>query len=44
MKTPGGKLVYQHMKKMTSIPKCGDCKIKLSGVSQCGVVVVVWFG
>lgn len=33
MKTPGGKLVYQHLKKLATSPKCGDCGIALPGVS-----------
>lgn len=33
VKTPGGKLRYQHIKKKGSAPKCGDCGIKLPGVS-----------
>ncbi len=33
VKTPGGKLQYQHTKKKGSPPKCGDCGIKLPGVS-----------
>jgi ribosomal protein L34E len=32
-KTPGGKLVYLYKKKLGAIPKCGDCKVKLHGVS-----------
>ncbi|KAL8731869.1 MAG: hypothetical protein Q9166_003153 [cf. Caloplaca sp. 2 TL-2023] len=32
VKTPGGKLQYQHLKKRGSPPKCGDCGIKLPGV------------
>ncbi|XP_074648495.1 large ribosomal subunit protein eL34-like [Tubulanus polymorphus] len=32
-KTPGGRLVYLYKKKAGSIPKCGDCKIKLSGIT-----------
>ncbi|KAL8675675.1 MAG: hypothetical protein Q9224_007418, partial [Gallowayella concinna] len=32
IKTPGGKLQYQHLKKRGSPPKCGDCGIKLPGV------------
>ncbi|XP_060076085.1 large ribosomal subunit protein eL34-like [Ylistrum balloti] len=32
-KTPGGKLVYLYTKKLGSIPKCGDCKIKLHGIT-----------
>lgn len=33
VKTPGGKLVYHHIKKIASSPKCGDCGIGLPGVS-----------
>ncbi|XP_015758921.1 PREDICTED: 60S ribosomal protein L34-like [Acropora digitifera] len=33
-KTPGGKLVYLHVKKRGKVPKCGDCKCKLFGVSN----------
>jgi ribosomal protein L34E len=33
IKTPGGKLRYLHIKKKGSPPKCGDCGIKLPGVS-----------
>jgi large subunit ribosomal protein L34e len=32
VKTPGGRLVYQYLKKGPSFPKCGDCKIKLNGI------------
>ncbi|XP_077507256.1 large ribosomal subunit protein eL34-like isoform X1 [Amblyomma americanum] len=32
-KTPGGKLVYLYLKKPGSIPKCGDCKLKLRGIT-----------
>lgn len=32
VKTPGGRLTYQYIKKGGSFPKCGDCKIKLNGV------------
>lgn len=32
VKTPGGRLTYQYIKKNPSFPKCGDCKIKLNGV------------
>ncbi|KAL8759034.1 MAG: hypothetical protein Q9199_001056 [Rusavskia elegans] len=32
IKTPGGKLQYQHLKKRGSPPKCGDCGIKLPGI------------
>jgi len=28
----GGKLVYHYKKKLGSVPKCGDCKVKLHGV------------
>ncbi|KAJ7630326.1 ribosomal protein L34Ae [Roridomyces roridus] len=27
VKTPGGKLVYHHLKKIATSPKCGDCGI-----------------
>ena len=32
VKTPGGKLVYHHIKKLATAPKCGDCGIALPGV------------
>ncbi|XP_078317355.1 large ribosomal subunit protein eL34-like [Crassostrea virginica] len=32
-KTPGGKLVYLYTKKPGSVPKCGDCKVKLHGIT-----------
>ena len=32
-KTPGGKLVYLYTKKFGSIPVCGDCKVKLHGIT-----------
>jgi hypothetical protein len=32
VKTPGGKLVYHHIKKNATAPKCGDCGIALPGV------------
>eukprot|EP00929_Paragymnodinium_shiwhaense_P032554 TRINITY_DN1801_c1_g5_i2.p1 TRINITY_DN1801_c1_g5~~TRINITY_DN1801_c1_g5_i2.p1 ORF type:complete len:126 (+),score=41.71 TRINITY_DN1801_c1_g5_i2:78-455(+) len=32
VKTPGGKLVYQHHKKAAQAPKCGDCGKALIGV------------
>jgi len=32
-KTPGGRLVYLYPKKLGSIPKCGDCKEKLKGIT-----------
>ncbi len=32
VKTPGGRLIYQIVKKGPSFPKCGDCKIKLNGI------------
>nr|AAX48867.1 L34 [Suberites domuncula] len=31
-KTPGGRLVYLYIKKRGSVPRCGDCKTKLSGL------------
>jgi len=36
VKTPGGKLVAQHVKKQASKVKCGDCGIALPGVSSLG--------
>merc|ERR1712168_732457 len=33
-KTPGGKLVYLYTKKAGTIPKCGDCKEKLRGITS----------
>ena len=41
VKTPGGKLVYHYTKKLGAIPKCGDCKIKLHGVSSNLVMFVL---
>ncbi|KAF9484299.1 ribosomal protein L34e [Pholiota conissans] len=32
VKTPGGKLVYHHLKKLGTAPKCGDCGTGLPGV------------
>ena len=32
VKTPGGKLVYHHLKKLATAPKCGDCGFALPGV------------
>jgi hypothetical protein len=32
VKTPGGKLTYQYVKKRGTVPKCGDCKVELPGV------------
>lgn len=32
VKTPGGRLVYHHIKKPGTSPKCGDCGIALPGV------------
>ncbi|CAG2251454.1 RP-L34e [Mytilus edulis] len=32
-KTPGGKLVYLYTKKAGAVPKCGDCKVKLHGLT-----------
>ena len=32
VKTPGGKLVYHHLKKRGTAPKCGDCGVALPGV------------
>ncbi|CAF0780221.1 unnamed protein product [Didymodactylos carnosus] len=32
VKTPGGKLIYQYIKKRGTLPKCGDCKVPLHGI------------
>ncbi|KAG5641836.1 60S ribosomal protein L34A [Asterophora parasitica] len=32
VKTPGGKLVYHHLSKPATAPKCGDCGIGLPGI------------
>ncbi|KAF6010125.1 60S ribosomal protein L34A [Brettanomyces bruxellensis] len=33
VKTPGGKLVAHHIKKLASRPKCGDCGVPLPGIA-----------
>lgn len=40
VKTPGGELRYLHLKKKGTAPKCGDCGIKLPGVSTPGLMDV----
>ena len=45
VKTPGGKLVYHHLKKPGTAPKCGDCGTALPGVRftmACSVLVSVY--
>merc|ERR1712087_531597 len=32
VKTPGGRLVYQHIGKLAKAPKCGDTGVRLRGV------------
>lgn len=32
VRTPGGKLVYQYLKKPKKTPRCGHCKDKLRGI------------
>uniref|UniRef100_A0A1B0G1B1 Large ribosomal subunit protein eL34 n=1 Tax=Glossina morsitans morsitans TaxID=37546 RepID=A0A1B0G1B1_GLOMM len=32
VRTPGGRLVYQYVKKNNTVPKCGQCKEKLKGI------------
>lgn len=32
VRTPGGRLVYQYVKKRKNVPKCGQCKEKLKGI------------
>merc|ERR1712076_179983 len=34
IKTPGGKLTFQYMKKKTNVPKCGDCGVLLNGLRR----------
>ncbi|KAJ0333247.1 hypothetical protein COL5a_000945 [Colletotrichum fioriniae] len=34
VKTPGGELRILHIKKRGTAPKCGDCGVKLPGVSS----------
>jgi ribosomal protein L34E len=34
VKTPGGKLVYQHVPKTPSRVKCGGCELHLPGVCE----------
>lgn len=34
VKTPGGELRTLHLKKRGTAPKCGDCGVKLPGVSH----------
>ncbi|CDK25014.1 unnamed protein product [Kuraishia capsulata CBS 1993] len=34
VKTPGGVLRAQHLKKSGTRPKCGDCGVALSGISS----------
>ncbi|DAZ99970.1 TPA: hypothetical protein N0F65_008777 [Lagenidium giganteum] len=37
VKTPGGKLVSQTIKKRTAGPKCGDCKQSLKGIKHLSI-------
>jgi len=32
VKTPGGRLVYHHIKRLATAPKCGDCGVALPGI------------
>ncbi|KAG8990292.1 60S ribosomal protein L34 [Tulasnella sp. JGI-2019a] len=32
IRTPGGKLVFHHLKKVGTVPKCGDCGDHIQGV------------
>ena len=41
VKTPGGKLVYHHIGKLATAPKCGDCGVALPGVSTDGIYPVI---
>jgi len=40
VKTPGGKLTYQYVKKRGTVPKCGDCKVELPGVNFNNDIVI----
>ena len=31
-KTPGGKITYLHVKKLGTVPKCGDCGSDIQGI------------
>ncbi|CAO1357784.1 unnamed protein product [Diamesa hyperborea] len=33
VRTPGGRLVYLYVKKPRTVPKCGQCKEKLKGIT-----------
>ncbi|EDW85085.1 uncharacterized protein Dwil_GK12799 [Drosophila willistoni] len=33
VRTPGGRLVYQYVKKNKTVPRCGQCKEKLKGIT-----------
>eukprot|EP00043_Microstomoeca_roanoka_P020637 m.253558 g.253558 ORF g.253558 m.253558 type:complete len:138 (+) comp17215_c0_seq1:152-565(+) len=33
VKTPGGRLTYQYLKKRGTVPKCGDCRCELNGIA-----------
>ncbi|OXA60922.1 60S ribosomal protein L34 [Folsomia candida] len=33
VRTPGGRLVYQYVKKPRKVPKCGNCKVTLRGIA-----------
>ncbi|XP_002045084.2 60S ribosomal protein L34 [Drosophila sechellia] len=33
VRTPGGRLVYQYVKKNPTVPRCGQCKEKLKGIT-----------
>ncbi|EDV53569.1 60S ribosomal protein L34 [Drosophila erecta] len=33
VRTPGGRLVYQYVKKNPTVPRCGQCKEKLHGIT-----------
>ena len=41
VKTPGGKLVYHHLKKRGTAPKCGDCGIALPGVRPHSYLLII---
>jgi large subunit ribosomal protein L34e len=42
VKTPGGKLNIQYLKKRGSVPKCGDCKLELQGLKKQTGLTLKW--
>jgi large subunit ribosomal protein L34e len=42
VKTPGGKLNVQYIKKRGSVPKCGDCDLKIQGIKKQRGLTLKW--